>query len=250
MAWPRSTSNKPEKVNGQWLDSARRYADLTTDLSRDSEYLRREGLVPTMISLIGPTTDKIVLDAGCGTGWLFDTIDAAEAWECDLQVPSTRPAHVTSSREDVTDLRYPDNYFDVVVSSLVLMWVSDFSAALTEAFRVTRPGGRLVVSLVHPYFNHAGQVCGNGFLIDRDLSVEAEWDDYYISGVVGPLTYYYRLPEQYYNAAVKAGWRLVNFRDWFVDIAHYRREAAGRKAHILRTGMVPTFTFFVAEKAT
>ncbi|MFI6067387.1 class I SAM-dependent methyltransferase [Micromonospora sp. NPDC051227] len=191
---------------------------------------------------------KCVLDAGCGTGWLFDELSPSEAWQCDLAPPPSRRAGIRSSREDITSMSYPSGTFDVVVSSLVLMWVSELSAALREFHRVAKPGGRLVVALVHPYFAHAGHVVSDGFVINRDLSQEQELSDYFISGVVGPLTYYHRRPETYYNEALLAGWRLTHFLDWFVDMEHYERFAADRRTATRRTGWVPTFTFFVGEK--
>jgi SAM-dependent methyltransferase len=232
----------------RWRRKTSAYARLTRDLTRDSEYLRQQGLAPNILELIGLATDKRVLDAGCGTGWLFDNLKVAEAWECDLAPPPNRSPEIHSSCEDIRDLTFSSDFFDIVVSSLVLMWVDDLTRALRESFRVTKPGGHLVVGLVHPYFAHAGHVVDQGFLINQCLAHEREWSDYCISGVVGPLTYYYRRPETYYNEAVRAGWRLVQFRDWFVDMNHYSKYAGHRQSATTRTGSVPTFTFFVGEK--
>ncbi|GAB3944807.1 class I SAM-dependent methyltransferase [Micromonospora vulcania] len=206
------------------------------------------GLIPNVVNLVGPVSTKCVLDAGCGTGWLFEELDPAEAWQCDLAPPPTRRPGVKSTREDITNMSYPSDRFDVVVSSLVLMWVSDLATSLREFHRVTKPGGRLVVALVHPYFAHAGYVVDDGFVINRDVSREQELSDYLISGIVGPLTYYHRRPETYYNEALRAGWQLTQFLDWFVDMEHYEQFAADRRTTTRRTGWVPTFTFFVGEK--
>lgn len=47
----------------RWAKQAHSYTSLTTDLSRDSEFLRSAGLVPNLLELIGDTEDKVVLDA-------------------------------------------------------------------------------------------------------------------------------------------------------------------------------------------
>lgn len=47
-------------------------------------------------------------------------------------------------------LPYPDDAFDVVVASLSLHYVEDWVSALAELRRVLRPGGRLIVSIIHP----------------------------------------------------------------------------------------------------
>jgi SAM-dependent methyltransferase len=245
-SWEASITD-PRAAGSRWISQQEPYAELTTDAARDSEYIRRMGLIPNIIDLVGPVRTKRVLDAGCGTGWLFEELPSGEAWQCDLAPPPNRPG-VRSSREDITGMSYPSDKFDVVVSSLVLMWVSGLSAALREMYRITKPGGRLVVALVHPYFAHAGRVVDEGFVVNRDLSTEQEIHDYFISGAVGPLTYYQRRPETYYNEALIAGWRLTRFLDWFVDMDHYERFAGDRRTATRRTGWVPTFTFFVGEK--
>lgn len=44
---------------------------------------------------------------------------------------------------DVENLPFADNCIDTVVSSLAFQWCADFSVAMSEAFRVLRPGGVL-----------------------------------------------------------------------------------------------------------
>jgi arsenite methyltransferase len=42
-------------------------------------------------------------------------------------------------------LPYPEDTFDLAVSTRVLEYVPDVAAALAEVYRVLRPGGRLLV---------------------------------------------------------------------------------------------------------
>ena len=72
------------------------------------------------------------------------------------------PAMVELAREELgedADLRvadlgaplpYPDDAYDRVVASLSLHYVKDWAAALAELRRVLKPGGRLIVSIIHP----------------------------------------------------------------------------------------------------
>jgi len=239
------------EINGkqQWQESFTAYKALIRDPHLDSDYLRRTGLQPHLIDLVGDVRNAHVLDAGCGTGWLFDSIDPLRGAECDLILPAQRrDGKIRSQCQDVRALTYDDDSFDVVVSSLVLMWVDDLLSAMQEAFRVTRPGGRLIVSIMHPYFHTHGYTLHDGsFLIDGSLG-EPTQREVMISGVVGPLTYYARPLVDYYNAAVQAGWRLMLFRDHFIDMDRYRTEAAGLRSLARRTDKVPLFTFFVAHK--
>lgn len=233
----------------QWQESFAAYKALIRDPRFDSEYLRRTGLLPHIIDLVGDVDSACVLDAGCGTGWLFDSISPLSGHECDLVVPRHRPGHrIRSQCQDIRALACDDELFDVVVSSLVLMWVDDLLGALQEAFRVTRPGGRLVVGLMHPYFHTHGHALEDGsFLIDRPLAKQSQ-REVMISGLVGPLTYYSRPLVDYYNAAVQARWRLIAFRDHFIDMERYRAEAAGLLSLAPRTDKVPLFAFFVGQK--
>lgn len=48
-------------------------------------------------------------------------------------------------RADATNLPYPDASFDAAVSTQVYEYVVDIPVALAELYRVTRPGGRVVV---------------------------------------------------------------------------------------------------------
>lgn len=233
----------------QWQEAFGAYKSLIRDPHHDSEYLRRTGLVPHIVDLLGDVSRAHVLDAGCGTGWLFDTVSPGAGHECDLVAPPPRrQPHIKSHCQDVRALTYDGDSFDVVVSSLVLMWIEDIEAALREAYRVTRPGGRMIVALMHPYFHTNGHTLHDGsFLVDRPVG-GAVRREIMISGLVGPLTYYARTPLDYYNAALRARWQLVHFRDHFIDLDRYRLEAALSWPAVRRTDKVPLFTFFVCRK--
>ena len=48
-------------------------------------------------------------------------------------------------------LPFPDDTFDDVTASLVLHYLQDWGPALAELRRVLKPGGRLIVSVDHPF---------------------------------------------------------------------------------------------------
>lgn len=108
----------------------------------------------------GEVRGKAVLDLGCGTGrhtlWLataganVTAVDFSEGMLSEAR----RKTEGLSARFVVHDLRkplpFPDGAFDVVVSGLVLEHLGDLGAFFREARRVTGPGGRAVVSAMHP----------------------------------------------------------------------------------------------------
>ena len=51
-------------------------------------------------------------------------------------------------------LPFPDGAFDDVTASLVLHYLQDWGPALAELRRVLKPGGRLLVSVNHPFREH------------------------------------------------------------------------------------------------
>jgi ubiquinone/menaquinone biosynthesis C-methylase UbiE len=110
-----------------------------------------------MLELVGPLAGAHVLDLGCGDG-LFTTAMAsrgASAVGLDMDpsmlgAAAVRPVPAGGSRPQfvqgrIERLPFPDAAFDVVVTVTVFCFLRDRAAAMREAARVVRPGGRLVL---------------------------------------------------------------------------------------------------------
>src|SRR5215204_5725046 len=114
----------------------------------------RRGMSESRRSLLAGAAGR-VLEIGSGTGANLTAfphdLDALVVTEPDPGMARRLKRSVTRRRPDAQvlcvgaeSLPFPDGAFDVVVSTLVLCTVPDPAAAVTEARRVLRPGGRLL----------------------------------------------------------------------------------------------------------
>jgi arsenite methyltransferase len=109
---------------------------------------------------LGLEPGQDVLDIGSGPGFLAcemaeavgpgGSVRGIDSSDAMLSVarqrrPTTGSAPVEFGPGQATELPFPDGAFDVVTSTQVYEYVHDVPAALAEARRVLRPGGRLLV---------------------------------------------------------------------------------------------------------
>lgn len=116
---------------------------------------------PAIRKAIGPVEGLKVLDAGCGPGFL--SRDLLKAGAEKLVAFDISPKMVAIARDrlgndadifladmacELPDLE--DGSFDLVVSSLAIDYVRDWSVPMSEFHRLLRLGGRLIFSVQHP----------------------------------------------------------------------------------------------------
>lgn len=113
---------------------------------------------------LGDVRDLSVFEFGCGTGRNLALLESygAKAAGCDLspgmlEVARTRVGSANLFRHDMRQpLPVPDAAFDLALFCLSLEHVEDLQGPLTEAMRITRPGGRISVIEIHPYYSFTG----------------------------------------------------------------------------------------------
>lgn len=105
-----------------------------------------------------------MLDIGCGGGLaiylLQDREDIKEFHGTDLQsaaleLAKERVKNATFHRGFAEDLIYKDNYFDTVIITEALEHVANLTETLSEAHRVLKPNGRIVITV--PYKGSTGE---------------------------------------------------------------------------------------------
>ena len=129
---------------------------------------RRRRVYRRVVALSGARPGDHVLDVGCSGGYLARLLAAAVApggqvtgvdpsREAITYATRKAPANATFAVGAAQDLGWPDASFDVVTSTLAVHHIpeADRAAAFGEMYRVTRPGGRLLVADFRPSRWHA-----------------------------------------------------------------------------------------------
>ena len=114
---------------------------------------------PIVQAMLGDIRGQQVLDLGCGTGrhtlWLAAagaTVTAVD-FSAGMLAEAQRKPGAEAIRFLVHDLHQPlpfDAEFDLVVSGLVLEHLRDLDGFFREARRALKPGGRAIISAMHP----------------------------------------------------------------------------------------------------
>ncbi|KLU61118.1 demethylrebeccamycin-D-glucose O-methyltransferase [Peptococcaceae bacterium CEB3] len=113
----------------------------------------------TIYSCLEPRTGLKLLDIGCGTGRYSISlasmglevtgVDVSPAMLEKAQAKATEAGvSISFMGADALRLPFDDETFDLVLSVDSMEWVPDFRAALQEAFRVLKTGGRFVVGFI------------------------------------------------------------------------------------------------------
>ncbi|APY90860.1 demethylmenaquinone methyltransferase [Streptomyces alfalfae] len=149
-----SLDKQPHEVATMFDDVAERY-DLTNDvLSLGQARLWRKEVAKA----VDARPAQKVLDLAAGTATSSQPFARAGAYvvPCDfslgmLRVGKGRHPWMPFTAGDGTKLPFKDDTFDAVTISFGLRNIQDTGAALRELYRVTRPGGRVVIC----EFSHA-----------------------------------------------------------------------------------------------
>ena len=162
-----------EQFLDQWEANAQAYAAL---IAGSGTPHHQEILNPFLEQIIGDVEDQRLLDAGCGEGYLSReyALRGAKVVGVDFSPTLIQLAQQQSKGLGI-DFRIGDicrldflseATFDLILCNLVLLNLSDYKSALMEFFRVLKPRGTLIFSIVHPAFNIYGP--GRWKLGDKD----------------------------------------------------------------------------------
>lgn len=133
---------------------------LWSERAEDWASLHEHNLTPVyaaVLDLVHAKPGVEILEVGCGGGTALKlaadrgaTVAAVEAAEAFVEIGRRRVRDADIRLGDLQFLPFDDASFDVVMGFNAFQYAADTQAALAEARRVLRPGGRLAITVWGP----------------------------------------------------------------------------------------------------
>jgi SAM-dependent methyltransferase len=171
---------------------------------------------PAILALAGDVAGRRILDAGCGSGHLFAALRDRGAVVTGFDKSAGMLELARRRLGDGADLRvadlgsplpFPDGTFDDVIASLVLHYLEDWGPALAELRRVLKPGGRLIVSVDHPFaINLMHREAGRKADYFATCNYTFEWT---MGGQTALMSFWHRPLHAMTDAFTAAGFRIA-----------------------------------------
>ncbi len=240
----------PKISNQQVIDDWSKIpSDFLKNFGNEGDFSRKYLLNPTIFKLLGNIKGKIVLDAGCGNGYLSvlmakkggvvtgiepakTLIDFAIATEGKNQLG------IKYIQGDLSSFSEMKQKFDAVVSNMVFMDIPDYKEAIKNCINAIKPGGLFVFSISHPAFEESSsEYLKKHYIVVKEYFKEFETKPLFGYSFHHPLS-------NYINLVIKLGCIIKEIAEPQLDekILKINPEAE-RDFH------VPSFLVIKAEKS-
>lgn len=228
-----------DRFREQWEKNADAFTNLIAGVGTPHH---KSILNPCVENLLGDVKEKVLLDAGCGEGYLtryyakrgavVTGIDISKQLiDTAIKLTKKEELSVEYNVSDICDMRSIETErFDIILSNLVLLNIPCLDKALDEFHRVLKGDGILIISIVHPAFNFYGP--GSWQMGERDSKTgrreglffkvdqyfdEREYQRYWKTRkgdeFPAPISFFHRTLETYLNAFRKSNFELVEVRE-------------------------------------
>ncbi len=193
-------------------------------MNRSKEGLQGAGEWWVLKELLPTFKEKQVLDLGCGYGWHCkyaveqgaERVVGIDLSAKMLEVARTKNCDdkITYQQMSIEEFSFPDESFDVVVSSLAFHYVQDFKALVHKVKKVLKPEGIFIFSVEHPVFTAYGS---QDWIYDEQREIaHFPVDNYYIEGkreavfLGESVVKYHKTLTTYLNTLLVDGFKLLN----------------------------------------
>lgn len=182
-------------------------------------------LNPAIFSLIEEVEGQNFLDAGCGEGYLSRMLAQKGAFvtAVDYSQKMLEIARDRTQNEKNIQYRYGNcenldflikEVFDCIIANMVLQDLENYKAAIREMFRLLKPNGIFIFSILHPCF----VTPNSGWLRNEQLDQQF-WkvQRYFYEGVYDQklpldadekIVFYHRTLTSYMKAIIQAGFKV------------------------------------------
>lgn len=215
-------------------------------------------IMPYTLEKLGDVKEKYILDLGCGEGGYSRALahKGANVTSADCSEVFIEYAKNKAKEEDLMVEHcvlnanilsgINDNYYDIVLCSMMLMDVEDLDGTLKEIYRVLKQNGRVFISILHPCFKGKETKW-----MENNGSIEVLVSDYHnpkewigeIKGMNAPILYRHRTMSDYIKVFVKNKFKIIDMNEPIPT-----EEQARMSSRVAWLKQIPMYLFIELEK--
>lgn len=192
-------------------------------MSRSKNGLEGAGEWHELKNMLPDFKDKRVLDLGCGFGWhcryavengakSVIGIDISQKMLSEAK-NKTKCGNIEYICMPIEDIDFPEESFEVVISSLALHYIKSFEDVLDRVYKCLSTGGDFVFSVEHPIFTAQGPQ--DWHYDDKGDILHWPVDHYFTEGIRNAkflgeeVIKYHRTLTRYLNSLIKIGFEIT-----------------------------------------
>jgi len=199
------------------------FFDKYSNMSRSKNGLEGAGEWHELKKMLPNFKDKRVLDLGCGFGWhcryavengakSVIGIDISQKMLSEAK-NKTKCGNIEYICMPIEDIDFPEESFEVVISSLALHYIKSFEDVLDRVYKCLSTGGDFVFSVEHPIFTAQGPQ--DWYYDDKGNILHWPVDHYFTEGIRNAkflgeeVIKYHRTLTTYLNSLIKIGFEIT-----------------------------------------